>query len=1409
MPGVAALFTALLVASVAPPCRAESESRRALDAIIAAALPLVHQPTPGGPATALDPVNTALEDGGRRLWARAVDVPLVMPAGDRLTVSLRTRHAAGRLVAWPADAPHITLDRADDRWLLTVGDDRLRWTGTPSTADGWRSIAITLDGARGHIGLWIDGRQRARRVRAPFGVPGGRWLRIGPAAGDVADLAVWPDLPGADSLLEQHLAATGLRPAPEPDRIALTVNRSPGPARFGCPRFAPDGRWLAGCHSNALVFVDRATGEATGTHIEHLEPLTAVSIDPTGRYVATADGTSTALIWQAATQRPITRLDVGHPVAGVAFAPDGRTLALWTPAEAPGALTRIPFYDPLAAPRTIALPAPVRHLIWRPDGDELALVLDGAPPRRLGPDGSRAAGAAPAQVVAWHPTDPVLFAGSVDGRIWRHGPDGVRQVRATAGSDRVPAPGRLPALFAPDRPAGARWVIGSRWGSFGRPPWSPPRDVRAVAALAVDARRIAVANDAGVTLLDHDGRRVATLPQPTPATAVALFDSTLLTGGADGVMRRYGHDGRPLGEAAAPPPDSEGNPQPIRALRIAPDGARVVVDHLGAWHARILPLDGSAAPAARRPGPPPTARMAVSPAGLRLLVAGYTGALTGWDLTRLRRVTGFSAPSPTTSLAWTADGPVTGHVDGTIRRWRIDGRLIEAHPAHAASPQFTVGGQSMPSGGVDGLFALRDGSWVSSGRMAVRHWQGSTSTRRALPTPSLQITRPVIDGLGWLVISTVTGPIRLDPATGAHQALPPPADITGSPYAFLAADGPFVAAVRHGADGQRLTVWNIAGDAPALVLDRPLPLFARSLALDDAGERLALVGSVRAADGSWQFPILLLDPRTGDIRARVEGHRAAPSAVRFETAADGTPRLHTGSWDGHQRVFALDGADTRLIERRSGCPAMALHTGPSHVALCSDRIELRRDGGRLTLIDDADGQWLIASDDGLFAASREGDGLAAAISGPRRIGLDRLALTRNRPDLIAARFGLGDAPLRADLAARVRRRRARHGLSTAPPTPAALPQVDLEPVRVDGSTLEVTAGARSAVNLTRWRVRIDGTPVAEGPLSGTVARFTARARLTDGPNRVEVDVADTEGRWSPRAVAVVEHHDPRPPRLFAVAFGVSRYADPAIRDLRFAHRDALDLVDRFATNKGPWADVLTRAFTDEAVTDDAFADAERLLATADPRDTVIVFVSGHGLYDRGGVYRYLTHDARLADVEAALPFERIEALLDATPARQRLLLLDTCQSGELFEGEAISAPSPSHGGEMRARVIDPSATARLIRPIAAAPARADDRRDRFVDRDLRRGRGAVVFSSSRGAEASWELEALANGAFTEALLDGLAGSADRDGDGRIALLELEAHVAAQVARLTGDRQHPNISRENRAARLSLPILPAN
>jgi uncharacterized caspase-like protein len=68
--------------------------------------------------------------------------------------------------------------------------------------------------------------------------------------------------------------------------------------------------------------------------------------------------------------------------------------------------------------------------------------------------------------------------------------------------------------------------------------------------------------------------------------------------------------------------------------------------------------------------------------------------------------------------------------------------------------------------------------------------------------------------------------------------------------------------------------------------------------------------------------------------------------------------------------------------------------------------------------------------------------------------------------------------------------------------------------------------------------------------------------------------------------------------------------------------------------------------------------------------------------------------------------------------------------------------------------------------------------------------GVVMFASSTGRQVSIERDDWQNGAFTEALLEGLSGSADYIKDGKLTIAELDLWLSERVKQLTDKRQAP-------------------
>jgi uncharacterized caspase-like protein len=172
--------------------------------------------------------------------------------------------------------------------------------------------------------------------------------------------------------------------------------------------------------------------------------------------------------------------------------------------------------------------------------------------------------------------------------------------------------------------------------------------------------------------------------------------------------------------------------------------------------------------------------------------------------------------------------------------------------------------------------------------------------------------------------------------------------------------------------------------------------------------------------------------------------------------------------------------------------------------------------------------------------------------------------------------------------------------------------------------------------------------------------------------------------------------------------------------------------------------------------------------------------------------------------ETAVHFDTIEGLLQGIRPRRKLFLLDTCQSGELDGTDEMAALADASQRGLASRGIQKTSTKIAT---AAQTTRMAVNRDRYIYNDLLRRSGAIVLSSSRGNEWSYEADALKNGVFTYEVLAALTSkAADKNGNGRVSTEELRAYVMTAVEQRTAGLQHPVVDRDNLEMEFQLPIV---
>jgi uncharacterized caspase-like protein len=238
-------------------------------------------------------------------------------------------------------------------------------------------------------------------------------------------------------------------------------------------------------------------------------------------------------------------------------------------------------------------------------------------------------------------------------------------------------------------------------------------------------------------------------------------------------------------------------------------------------------------------------------------------------------------------------------------------------------------------------------------------------------------------------------------------------------------------------------------------------------------------------------------------------------------------------------------------------------------------------------------------------------------------------------------------------------------------------------------------------------------------------------------------------------------------RRSALIISTGKYADSRLPDLRAPAQDAADLSAVLRHPEYGGFEVTELLDKNKNDIEEALA---RFLAAPQPGETVVVYLSCHGLQTKWGALYFAAANTSID----AIPATAVEARwltdrLDECRARRQVVILDSC-----FSGAFIGAKGS--GGTGLRGWLD-----------------STDSGEAYRD-----GQGRAVLTASRATESSYEADGTAAGGaavrsvFSQALIEGLrTGNADTDRDGLVSVLEAYEYASERV-RDTDERQNPQI-----------------
>ncbi len=291
------------------------------------------------------------------------------------------------------------------------------------------------------------------------------------------------------------------------------------------------------------------------------------------------------------------------------------------------------------------------------------------------------------------------------------------------------------------------------------------------------------------------------------------------------------------------------------------------------------------------------------------------------------------------------------------------------------------------------------------------------------------------------------------------------------------------------------------------------------------------------------------------------------------------------------------------------------------------------------------------------------------------------------------------------------------------------------------------------------------------------AQSSTRTSEAMAIREIQIDMPERESeisllarnRWAsgePATVRVRWHRQDRPvtippkPILNALVIGVGHYDDASLK-LEFSAKDAADFASTLKRQQGGlYKTVVTKVLTDaEATKANILEGLEWLERETTRNDLAVVFLAGHGVNDKNGLYYFLPVNAKVDQLRrTGLAFSDIKNTV-ASLSGKTLLFADTCHAGNIF-------------GRRRG-TVDINA---VVNELTSAE------------------NGAVVFASSTGKQDSMEDPAWGNGAFTKALVEALNGKAAYGDSKKITINMLDLYLSERVKELTKGQQTPTTTK---------------
>ena len=229
--------------------------------------------------------------------------------------------------------------------------------------------------------------------------------------------------------------------------------------------------------------------------------------------------------------------------------------------------------------------------------------------------------------------------------------------------------------------------------------------------------------------------------------------------------------------------------------------------------------------------------------------------------------------------------------------------------------------------------------------------------------------------------------------------------------------------------------------------------------------------------------------------------------------------------------------------------------------------------------------------------------------------------------------------------------------------------------------------------------------------------------------------------------------------LYILAIGLNDYQDPNLGNLRYAEKDARDVIEAISKkHRNTFANIDAQLLVGRDVTSSKISEKINYLADkATASDMAVIFFAGHGLVDERDRYYLSTYNITDASTPRRGGYSSSTFVEDISYINCKLLVfIDACYSGKLLEGYRGSVSSENFFREMN-----------------STP------------------NGTCIYTSSSKDVKSRESAEHKHGIFTQALIESFEfDKSDHDKDNRITVIEVRNYLEKRIPQLTGNKQKP-------------------